>query len=170
MIPITPKLGVAIGTALVVALLAVGLWVQSARLEAEQKSHGATKQEYAAFVDKVKLLGEVAEKAARTETARAKIDKEAADAENRDLRRELDVRRGQLRDERARARSSIVPAPGAASERPDRATFDRAELERGIQQDLDRAEGQLEALAGKGAAAVTDLNTARKWAQKRRAQ
>jgi hypothetical protein len=112
-----------------------------------------------AFQAKVEALGEEAKKRAKEQEKADKLKKEQADRENQvSSKRIADLSR-QLRESRA-ARSYVPPAaPGSAS--PDRATVSRSELEREIQ----RLDGGIQALIDEGDKAVTDLNTARKWAK-----
>lgn len=164
---ISPKIGMALGVTAVIAALGLAIWIQGLRLDSAKQELARVKLEYKGFVSATRALGEQAKARAKEQEVKDKKLKEVADAENKDLRRKLGLRERELRDVRARARTNIVPAPAPGAADPDRAVFSRTELERGIQQDLARAEEQLEALAGKGAKAVVDLNTARKWAQEK---
>lgn len=88
-----------------------------------------------------------------------KLRKENADAENNRTITSLraDVKR--LRDERASGR--FVPAAPAGSRSPDIACFDRAELERALQQFDD----EVTAIVADGDEATVNLNTAKRWAR-----
>lgn len=157
------KSKLALGTLAMIAVLGLALWVQGARLDAAKQKLARVELEYKGFVSATRALGEQAKTRAKEQEIKDKKSKEVADVENKDLRRELDVRRIQLRNERARASTRIVPAPAAGAANPDRATFGRAELERALSGFVEEVEG----LVGEGAAAVIDLNTARKWAQEK---
>lgn len=144
----------AIAAGVVIAGLGIALKVQSARLESCQS-------EYATFKAEVKALGEAAIKAAKQREADDKKRKETADAENAKIRRDMsgvyDAYK-RLRDQRAA--SGFVPAATSGASRPDRACFNRAELERTL--------GEIDA-AGAGIAKEgddyrIDLDTAKSWA------
>jgi hypothetical protein len=112
-----------------------------------------------AFQAKVEALGEEAKKRVKEQEAKDKLKKEQADRENQvSSKRIADLSR-QLRESRSAKRYVPPAAPGSAS--PDRATFDRAILERAIQQ----LDGEVSGIVAEGDQAVTDLNTARKWAK-----
>lgn len=140
--------------ALSIALVAagLGLTVQSARLKAEKAEHKA-------FVAQTAAAGKVAEAINTARIKEGKDKKEKADEKNtRDLAA-LRADNKRLRDERAS--SNYLPAvrPGARS--PETITFDRADLERAIQQ---LATGVSE-LLDKGDEARVNLDTAKRWAQ-----
>jgi len=137
-----------------VAMLGLGAFakIQTSRLD-------AVKAEYAAFVLKVKTLGEEAQKKAKAkETADIKL-KERTDADHKNTvaRLNRDIKR--MRDDHAR--SSIVPAAPAGSSRVDLACFDRTDFA-GALRDYEAA---VEGLIGEGAASALDLNAAKTWAQ-----
>jgi hypothetical protein len=112
-----------------------------------------------AFQAKVEALGEEAKKRVKEQEAKDKLKKEQADRENQvSSKRIADLSR-QLRESRSAKRYVPPAAPGSAS--PDRATFDRAELESAIR----RLDAEVSGIAAQGDQAVTDLNTARKWAK-----
>lgn len=160
---LSPKMGMALGIAAVIAALGAAVWVQGLRLDSAKQRLARVELEYKGFVSATRMLGEQAKARAKEQEIKDRKSKEVADAENKDLRRELDARRRQLRDERARAGGSVVPAAPAGAASPDRAAFDRTELERALSGFVEEVEG----LVGEGAAAVIDLNTARKWAQEK---
>lgn len=152
-----PVLGwAAIAAGVVIAGLGIALKVQSSRLASCQS-------EYATFRAEVKALGEAAIRTAKQREADDKKRKEAADAENAKVRRDMagvyDAYK-RLRDQRAS--SGFVPAPAPGSSRPDRACFNRAELERTL--------GAIDAggagIAKEGDDARVDLDTAKRWAGK----
>lgn len=150
----TPMLAIyGIVGGLVIAL-AAGLWVQTQRLERERIKC----REFSA---QVRALGEQAEKAAAARVMQDKANKEKADAENDRLNRELRALAKRLRERNASG--SYLPAPSASAGSADTACFDRAQLDRAIR-DLDRG---VQGLVVEGAEAVTDLNSAKQWAQRR---
>ena len=104
-------------------------------------------------------LGKAAKQRAEQIAAADKLRKENADAENKRTIASLraDVKR--LRDERARG--NYVPAAPAGSRSPEIACFDRAELERAIQQ----LDARVSELFAEGDEATMNLNTAKRWAQ-----
>jgi len=87
--------------------------------------------------------------------------KQEADNENKRTTAALlaDIKR--LRN--ARASGSFVPGSASAPASPDRATFDRAELEQSIR-DFDTG---VQGLVDQGSQAVIDLDSAKRWAQKK---
>jgi len=141
------------------ALFALGLafggsgawWVQGLRLDAVQA-------EYDGFVATTKAQGEAAKKLADATAAEDKRKKESSDHEYQTTIASLraDVKR--MRD--ARAGSRFVPAAPAGSRRVDLACFDRAELERTLQQFDEAVTG----LIAEGDADAVGLNVARSWA------
>ena len=141
------------------ALFALGLssgaggawWVQGLRLDVVQAK-------YDGFVATVKADGEAATKLAEATAAEDKRKKESSDHDYQttiaDLR--ADVKR--MRD--ARAGSRFVPAAPAGSRSVGLACFDRADLERTLQQFDEAVTG----LIAEGDADAVGLNVARSWA------
>lgn len=137
------------------ALFALGLafggsgawWVQGLRLDAVQ-----------AFVTTTKAQGEAAKKLADATAAEDKRKKESSDHEYQTTIASLraDVKR--MRDDRARSR--FVPAAPADSRSIGLACFDRAELERTLQQFDEAVTG----LIAEGDADAVGLNVGRRWA------
>ena len=138
-----------------VVLFALGLssgaggawWVQGLRLDAVQ-----------AVVATTEAQGEAAKKLADATAAEDKRKKESSDHEYQTTIAGLaaDVKR--MRDDRARSR--YVPASPTGSRSVDLACFDRAELERTLQQ-FDEA---ITGLIAEGDADAVGLNVARSWA------
>lgn len=145
----------AIGAAVVIAGLGLALKVQTSRLD-------AVRAEYAGFVAQTKAIGEAAEKAARLKESEDRKRKESADADLTRARRDLaglaDAYRS-LREQRARSGFVPAAAPGAAS--PDRACFDRAELER----TMERIDAVGAGIAQEGDQARIGLDAAKWWAR-----
>ena len=141
------------------ALFALGLafggfgawWVQGQRL-------AATQARFDGFVGTVKAEGEAAKKLAEVKAAEDKRKKESSDHEYQTTIASLraDVKR--MRD--ARAGSRFVPAAPAGSRSPGVACFDRADLERTLQQFDEAVTG----LIAEGDADAVGLNVARSWA------
>lgn len=125
-------------------------WLQGLRLNAVQAK-------FDGFVATVKAQGEAAQKIADAKVAEDKRKKESSDHEYQITIAGLaaDVKR--LRD--ARARSGYLSPAGPGARRPELACFDRAELERTLQQ----FDNGLSGLVAEGDAAAVGLNTARRW-------
>ncbi len=122
-------------------------WVQGLRLDAVQ-----------AFVATTKAEGEAAKKLADATAAEDKRKKESSDHEYQATIASLraDVKR--MRDDRARSR--FVPAAPAGSRSVGLACFDRADLERTLQQFDEAVTG----LIAEGDADAVGLNVGRSWA------
>lgn len=156
-----PLMGwVGVGVGVLVLMLSGALWIQSKRLSSEQEGHAQTKAEFSAFVNVAKAMGEAAKEKALKQEAADKKRKEDSDAENKDLRRELDVRRSQLRARTTSTAGSLLPSPAPGSPSPDKATFDRTLLDRALRD----YEAEVQELIGEGAEAVIDLDTGKRWA------
>ena len=82
MFPLSPTAWLSIGAAVLIAALGIALKVQTGRLD-------AAKAEYAAFKVKVEILGEQAEKAAKTRELEDLATKKRADDENAKKKRDL---------------------------------------------------------------------------------
>lgn len=117
------------------------------------------KAELASFTAEVAALGRAAEQDASDAIKEALANKERTNAQNSALRRSNAALARSLRNERASR--SILPPAAPTAKRPDRATFDRAELERAIRQ-LDAG---VSGLVEQGDAARIDLDSAKAWAQ-----
>lgn len=126
-------------------------WIQGLRLDAVQAK-------YDGFVATTKAEGEAATKLAEATAAEDKRKKESSDHEYETTIASLraDVKR--MRDDRARSR--FVPAAPAGSRSVGLACFDRAELERTLQQFDEAVTG----LIAEGDAGAVGLNVARSWA------
>ncbi len=137
------------------ALFALGLssgaggawWVQGLRLDAVK-----------AFVATTKAEGEAAKKLADAKAAEDKRNKESSDHEYQTTIARLDADVKRMRDDRARSR--FVPAAPAGSRSVGLACFDRADLERTLQQFDEAVTG----LIAEGDADAVGLNVARSWA------
>ena len=103
-----------------------------------------------------------AEGEARAKEAADKLVKDTADAENKAAISSLNDTIGKLRAESDRRRAAFLPATPAATPSSDTACFDRPQY-LGAYGSL--VEG-LRGLANEGSGAVTDLESAKKWAQK----
>lgn len=141
----------AVGGALVILAMGVALKIQTARLE-------AVKTEYAQFQANVASLGEIAKNEAAKKEAADKSRKAKADAENRRTIADLHTHIVSLRN--ARPGGGIVPGAPTTSRSPDRATFDRAELERTLR----AFDTGVAGLIAEGDEARINLDTARRWA------
>lgn len=137
------------------ALFALGLssgaggawWVQGLRLDAVK-----------AFVATTKAEGEAAKKLADAKAAEDKRNKESSDHEYQTTIARLDADVKRMRDDRARSR--FVPAAPAGSRSVGLACFDRADLERTLQQFDEAVTG----LIAEGDADAVGLNVGRSWA------
>lgn len=144
---------------LVAAAFVIGLssgaggawWVQGLRLDAVQA-------EYDGFVATTKAEGEAAKKLAEATAAEDKRKKESSDHDYQTTIAGLNADVKRMRDARAGIR--YVPAAPAGSRSVGLACFDRAELERTLQQ-FDEA---ITGLVAEGDADAVGLNVARSWA------
>ena len=141
------------------ALFALGLafggsgawWVQGQRL-------AATQARFDGFVGTVKAEGEAATKLAEATAAEDKRKKESSDHDYQTTIAGLNADIKRMRDDRARSR--FVPAAPAGSRSVGLACFDRADLERTLQQFDEAVTG----LIAEGDADAVGLNVARSWA------
>ena len=159
MFPLSPTAWIVLGTAVLIAALGIAVKVQTGRLD-------AAKTEYAAFKAKVEILGEQAEKAAKTHELEDLATKKRADDENAKTKRDLAGVYDAYRSLRAqRTGGSLLPTAPAGAASADRACFDRAALDRGLA-DADGIlqEGAIRILQ-RGDQAIVDLNTAKGWAR-----
>lgn len=148
---LTGYLLLGLGAALALSLLA--LKIQSARLD-------SAKAEHAAFVEKVRVQGELAEKQAREKENQDKRLKERTDADYKTRIARLERDNKRLRDS---APSRYLPpaSPGAPS--PDRATVSRSVVD-GALRDF---EAEVAGLIAEGDLAREGLDTAKRWSQER---
>jgi hypothetical protein len=114
------------------------------------------------FISETRLAGVKAETESKAKEAADKLLKEGLDVTNNDLRRDLAAARERLRDERARPRGGVLPAPVPSARGDEEITFDRPQLDGA----LERFVSGTEELAGEGAAAIIDLDTGREWVRK----
>lgn len=128
-------------------------YVQTQRL-------ASCRQEFQAFQAQVKAIGDAAEIAARKQEASDKAKKEKIDRENIQLRRNNAILAQRMRDNAGR---SVLPAAAPGSGRPDAACFQRTLLDDALRKFTQGTAG----IAIDGDAAVTDLDSARKWAAER---
>ena len=126
-------------------------WVQGLRLDAVQAR-------YDGFVTTTKAEGEAAKKLAEATAAEDKRKKESSDHDYQTTIAGLNADVKRMRDARAGIR--YVPAAPAGSRSVGLACFDRAELERTLQQ-FDEA---ITGLIAEGDADAVGLNVARSWA------
>ena len=126
-------------------------WVQGQRL-------AATQARFDGFVGTVNAEGEAAKKLAEAKAAEDKRIKGNSDHEYQITLAGLLADNKRLRD--ARAGSRIVPAAPAGSRSPGLACFDRAELERTLQQ----FDAGISGLFDEGDTNAVGLNVARSWA------
>lgn len=142
----------AIAAGVVIVGLGAAVKFQSYRLE-------TCKTAFETFKAQVVAQGELAAKAAKaTEIANQKA-KEQADAKTKRLLADNADLAKRLRD--ARANSNIVPPAAPGSSRPNRATFDRAKLERALQ----FLDAGVSDLIAEGDGYRLKLSTASEWAK-----
>jgi len=139
------------GAAVILALLAGAVTVQTSRLS-------ACKAEFESFKLKAKTLGEKAERDAKDKEAADLLKKRTADNENAKTRAADAATIKRLRDASSAGRGLSAPATSAAS--PERSCFDHAKFSAALRR-LD--EGIL-GIVETGSKAVTDLDTAKRWA------
>lgn len=150
----------ALAAGVVILALSVALKVQSSRLESEQQAHVATQAKFAGFVAETKRLGDEAKAKADAQAKADKQAKEKTDASYKsDLANLADAYR-RLRDSRAGAGGSILPAPEAGSRSPERASFNRAELDLALRNFDTGVAGIVE----EGDKARIGLDAAKRWA------
>ena len=150
MIPDQIKLAAA---ALAISLSAYASWsVQGYRLD-------AANARYNLLVTQIESVGKIAQAEADAKIAADKSRRGKADAENKITTDRLRADIEWMRKERAG--QSLVPAAPAGSSSPDRACFDRGELEQAIQS----LDSEVSGIVDKGSKATIDLNTAKRWAQ-----
>lgn len=136
-----------------IAVGAVPAWkYQQARLDAVQAK-------YDGFVATTKVIGEQAAKDAKKVEAADKLKKEKSDAEFKVVSAANVALARKLRE--ARSHSNYLPPAAATSSSPERACFQRTELESAI----GRLDTGVSGIAEKGDAARIGLDTAKGWAQ-----
>ena len=143
----------AIAAGAVMLGLVVALKVQTHRLE-------SLRAEYAEFKANVEAIGKAAEKTAKDKEAKDKSNKEKADAEKKRLTADLAAALKRVRDSRSSGGGLSAPAPAADS--ADRTCFDPAKLATALR-NLDAG---ILGIVESGSQAVSDLDTAKSWAEK----
>ncbi len=121
----------------------------------------AVQSRFDGFVATVKAKGEAAQTLKLAQEKQDKLNKEQTDAE---AKRSLDRLRAdnkRLRD--ARAGSRAVPSSASTPGDPDRACFDRTQLESAVQ----LLDSEVSGLVEQGSEAVVKLNAAKTWALRR---
>lgn len=119
------------------------------------------KERFDDFKAMVEAAGKAQEDRTAARIAHDGLLKEEADEENRMARDRLLAAIRKLRSERPSG--SFVPAAASCTDRPAAACLDRAILERAIR-DLDAG---VQGLVDEGSSAVTDLDSAKRWAHDR---
>lgn len=128
--------------------------VQGWRLDAVQSR-------FDGFVAAVKAKGEAAQKLKLAQEKQDKLNKERTDAEVKDNLDRLRADNKRLRNARASVRA--VPDTASAPGDPDRACFDRTQLESAVQ----LLDSEVSGLVEQGSEAVVKLNAAKDWALRR---
>lgn len=129
-------------------------------LQIEKSRVRSIKAEYAEFVNRVRVAGELAEKQRVEKESQDKKLKERTDADYKTKLARLERDNKRLRD---RTSGNVLPDPSPGSPDPSRVTFDRAEFERAVREFVSEIAG----LAQEGDQAVIGLDTAKKWAAER---
>lgn len=168
MIPIPPQVAFWAMRGGILVAVAASIWLHGCHTGESRQAHktALVKAEYKGFVDETKRLGKDARDKAEREKAADKLNKERTDEESA---RSLTA----LRADRDRLRKSagpvgrIVPAAAAAADRPDRITFDRAELDREIREALENFRTATRGIVDEGAEARLKLDAAIRWAAPR---
>ena len=127
-----------------------------------QKEVARVQQAYDSFVAQVKVQGEEAQKKAAATEMADKLRKDTADAENKATAAANARTIAELRHQRDSAtRGFLSSTPANSRCPPEQTCFNAAELQRAYGEHVKVLRG----LADEGTAVVTDLDTARKWAQ-----
>lgn len=125
--------------------------VQGWRLDAVQSK-------FDGFVATAKAQGEAAQTLKLAQEKKDKLNKEKIDAE---VKRSLDrLRADNQRLRQQRPGGSFVPSTASAAGSPDRACFDRAQLESAVRV----LDSEVSGLVEQGSEAVTKLDFAKAWA------
>ncbi len=125
--------------------------VQGWRLDAVQSK-------FDGFVATVKAEGEAAQKLSTAQEKKDKLNKEQTDAETKRTLAALRADNKRLRD--ARAVGSYVPSAASSTSDPDRACFDRAQLESAVR----LLDSEVSGLVEQGSEAVIKLDIVKAWA------
>lgn len=137
-----------------------GIRIKALKLDLtiEKNKYETLQTKYDKFVSDTKTIGEAAKKRAAQIDATNKKRKEVSDHayETTIAKLHADVKR--LRD--SRARSNYVPSAPTGSSHPNFACFDRADLERAIQQ----FDTGVSRIVEKGDEATIGINVGRAWA------
>lgn len=134
-------------------VLALGSWGGYQTIRKNQ-----VQTEYADFRREVAKAAQAAAEQSLQKTIADEKRKEESDAENLRLRADLAATTRRLRD--ARASVSFVPAPAANAPDPAIACFDRSQLDGALR----KLDSDVQGLIDEGAAALIDLDTAKRWA------
>lgn len=108
-----------------------------------------------AQLDNVKLAAEEAERKTKLIEKRAEQERSEADEQYQSEITTLNVELKRMRD----SNTSILPAAPKASRNPDQASFQRAELDRAIQE----YRTEIQRLVGQGAACEVEIRTLQNW-------
>lgn len=145
-------------TGYIILILGFGILILGILLKLQTARLDDCKEEHEIFIVRMKAAAQ--EQEARTKAAidLAQKDKDRSDANHKRTitRLERDVKR--LRDS---TRTSVVPPAAPGSPSPERACFDRPELDRALRGFIDGTSR----IAEEGAEAVVGLDTAKEWAQ-----
>ena len=126
-----------------------------------KQGYDAAMVKFDEFKGQVAAEGKAAQERATAQTLADKQRKESADATHEKAVADLNARIAGLRN--ARAGSSFVPAAATCPGSPERAGFDRAELERTLRE----FDTGIQKLVDEGSRAIADLDSAKSWAQRK---
>lgn len=142
---------------LVIAVFMASTWYYKNAYQSE-------KREFEVFKIQVKAVGDAQEVKTKAQEEVDKLAKEKSDAQNVRAKRDLAAlydAYGKLRDQSNTSRR-FVPEARAGATSPATVNFDRAGIDRALS-DFDQG---VTGLLRLGDEAITDLNTAKEWAQK----
>ena len=121
----------------------------------------AVQAKFDGFVATTKAQGEAAQTLKAAQEKKDKLNKEQTDAETK---RTLDTLRADVKRLRQqRPGGSFVPSTASAAGSPDRACFDRAQLESAVR----ILDSEVSGLVEQGSEAVVKLDAAKDWALRR---
>ena len=119
--------------------------------------------EFNKFKSEQAALAAKAAEDARVKQQSDQLKKDTADAENKAAVAKLNATIGELRHQRDSARASFLSSSAASAGSPQSTCFDSAQLAGAYGKLVEDLRG----LSDQGQKAVTDLDTAKKWAQGR---
>lgn len=122
-------------------------------------SYNKLNKEYSTFKANTETLARVAEAEKKLIETKQATNKKKIDEENKRLRADVGVANKRLQN--LIASGSYLPKPTGAPGSIETATFDRAKFDQAVRDFV----GETAKLVGKGTEAITDLDSAKRWAQ-----